>query len=118
MRSFFQLLQDSKKGKNSDFEAWNMQIGNLQDSCEKNFLWEVCLHWSSRQGHNENLKSNGCTMRDIYYLPDGLKAGQIGDFETKIAQIQIFQGSQLKKKNSFEGLFPLLQQLRSWTSLR
>ena len=57
-------------------------------------------------------------MRDIYYLPDGLKAGQIGDFETKIAQIQIFQGSQLKKKNSFEGLFPLLQQLRSWTSLR
>ena len=37
LRSFFQLLQDSKKGKNSDFEAWNMQIGNLQDSCEKNF---------------------------------------------------------------------------------
>ena len=57
-------------------------------------------------------------MRDIYYLPDRLKEGQIGDFETKIAQIQIFQGSQLKKKNSFEGLFPLLQQLRSWTSLR
>ena len=29
-------------------------------------------------------------MRDKYYLPDGLKAGQIGDFKTKIAQIQIF----------------------------
>ena len=48
--------------------------------------------------------ANGLTMRDIYYLPDGLKAGQIGDFETKIAQIQIFQGSQLIKY--FWGLIP------------
>ena len=45
-------------------------------------------------------------MRDIYYLPDGLKAGQIDDYETKIAQIQIFQSSQLKKKKFFWGLIP------------
>ena len=48
-------------------------------------------------------------VRNIYYLPNELEVGRNSDFGTKIAQIGIFQGSQLWKNISFGGLFLLIQ---------
>ena len=113
MRGFYKLPQGLKLGKNSDGKVKYAQIRIKDSQLWKQNLWGACPHLSSSQGHSEDWESNGGPVRDMYLLPDKLKVGQNSDIETKIAQISIFEGSQLWKNTSFGGLFPMIQQLRS-----
>ena len=114
MRGFYQLSQMLKVGKNCYVEVKNVQIHIFEDIqlCKKS-SWGTNYHWSINQDHSEDWESNGGPVRDMYWLPDELKVGRNIDFGAEIAQIGIFHGSQLWKNASFEGLFPLTQQL--WT---